>query len=68
MDRIITLIINKLFRRSAKTSVAKGITAVAAKGKTAPHGTKLAKAQGNTARETAKRARQAAKLTRRMGR
>jgi hypothetical protein len=58
MNRFIDRIITKLFRRSARTvaspSVAKG-------GPTA-------KAQTNAARETAKRARQAAKLNRRAGR
>jgi hypothetical protein len=65
MDRIINMIINQVIRRFVNIGVNKGIDYAARKGKPAE---KLTPAQSNAARETAKRARQAAKITRRLGR
>jgi hypothetical protein len=64
MDRIINMIINQVIRRFVNVGVNKGINHLATKGKAAP----LTPAQTNAARDTAKRARQAAKITRRLGR
>jgi hypothetical protein len=64
MDRIINMIINQVIRRFVNIGVNKGINYAARKGKSEP----LTPTQTNAARETAKRARQAAKITRRIGR
>lgn len=62
MDRIINMIINQVIRRVVNIGVNKGIKHLA-KG-TGP----ADKAQSAGARDLAKRARQAARITRRLGR
>lgn len=64
MDRIINILINQVVRRFVNIGVKKGINHFAAKGKPVQPG----QPHTNAARETAKRARQAAKITRRLGR
>jgi hypothetical protein len=66
MDRIINMIINQVIRRFVNIGVNKGISHFAGKGK-APT-TPQDHVQTNAAREATKRARQAAKITRRLGR
>lgn len=64
MDRIINMIINQIIRRVVNVGINKGVSHFAGKGKSTP----ADHAQANSARETAKRARQAARITRRLGR
>ncbi len=68
IDRIISMIMNQIMRRVINTGINKGISHFAGKGKSASKMTEAEKAQAGTGRETAKRARQAAKITRRLGR
>ena len=62
MNRIITMIINQIMRRAVNYGINKGVSHFASKSKPA------APAQTNAARGTAKRARQAARITRKLGR
>ncbi|MDT8855832.1 hypothetical protein RNZ50_12555 [Paracoccaceae bacterium Fryx2] len=70
-SRIISMITNIFVRKAVNIGIRKGVDLVS-RGKTAPKpGVKLTSAealQANKARETAKRARQAARITRRLGR
>ena len=68
IDRIITMITNQIMRRVINTGINKGISHFAGKGKPAAKLTQAERAQSADGREMAKRARQAAKLTRRLGR
>lgn len=68
MNRIINTIINQLVRRFVNIGIGKSINHFAVKGKPSTQMTRAEKAQSKTGREAAKRARQAAKLTRRLGR
>jgi hypothetical protein len=60
--RIVNMILNTLLRRAVNTGINKGIKHMSAKG--APKGA----APHSNAREITKRARQAARITRKMGR
>lgn len=68
IERLVTMVINTVTRRLINLGINKGIGAVSRKGKPADKRTAADKTQSQTARETAKRARQAAKITRRLGR
>jgi hypothetical protein len=68
MDRIITMVINQVIRRFVNIGISKGIDLVAGKGKPAAQMTTDEKAQARQGRETAKNARQMAKMARRLGR
>lgn len=68
MDRIITMIINQVVRRFVTIGINKGFNHFATKGKTSAHLSESDHVQSETGHETAKRARQTAKLTRRLGR
>jgi hypothetical protein len=66
MDRIITMIINQLIRRFVNMGITKGIGMMGRKGgSTAAKPNAANQVQSATARDTAKRARQAARLTKR---
>ncbi|SEM83710.1 hypothetical protein SAMN05216227_100371 [Pseudorhodobacter antarcticus] len=68
MDRIISMIINQLIRRFVNGGINKGIGMLDRKGAAKPNAPKLNAAdhaQSATATDTAKRARQAARLTKR---
>ncbi|MDZ4134685.1 MAG: hypothetical protein U1D06_03705 [Paracoccaceae bacterium] len=66
--RIITMIVNRLLRRAVNTGVNKGINRMAGKGKPDSQMTPAERSQASKGREMAKRARQAARITRRLGR
>jgi hypothetical protein len=68
IDRIVNMIVNQLLRRGVNTAINAGIKRASGKGKPAGQMTQADHAQGSTAREAAKRARQAARITRRLGR
>ena len=68
MDRIINMIINQVIRRFVNIGINKGFDHFSGKGKAAGQMTKADHAQANSGRDLAKRARQAAKITRRLGR
>lgn len=65
-SRIIQMILNRLLRRAVNTAVDHGIDYAARRGKPADQMTAADHAQAQEARVMAKRARQAAKLTRRL--
>ncbi len=67
-DRIINMFLNRLMRRGVNTAINHGIKRVAGKGKPAGQMTAAERSQEQTARATVKRARQAARITRRLGR
>lgn len=68
MDRIINMIINQVIRRFVNIGIDKGFAHFSSKGKPATQMTKADHAQAQSGRDMAKRARQAAKITRRLGR
>ncbi len=68
MDRILQMIINTVLRQLINKGVSAGINHVAGRGKPASQMTPEEREQAQTAKETAKRARQAANLARRLGR
>ncbi len=68
LGRIIQMVFNQVMRRAVNTGINKGIDLAARKGKPAGQMTADDRKQAASAREMAKRARQAAKITRRMGR
>lgn len=68
MDRIINMIINQVIRRVVNIGVNKGFSHFAAKSKPGGQSDEADSALSKTSRDTAKRERQAAKLTRRLGR
>ena len=68
MDRIIQMIINSVIRQFVNRGVKAGIDHVAGRGKPASAMTPLERQQAQSAKETAKRARQAANLARKLGR
>jgi hypothetical protein len=68
MDRIITMVINQVIRRFVNIGISKGIDLVAGKGKPAAQMTPEEKTQARQGHETAKNARQMAKMARRLGR
>jgi hypothetical protein len=68
LDRIISMIFNQIMRRVMNAGINKGISHFAGKSKPAADMTAADHAQGANGNEMAKRARQAAKLTRRLGR
>ena len=67
-QRLINMIVNIVTRRLINFGINKGIDLAARKGKPKDQMTAKDQKQEKDARETAKRARQAAKVTRRMGR
>ena len=68
MDRIIQMIINAVLRQVVNKGVNAGINHVAGRGKPSSDMTPLERQQAQSAKETAKRARQAANLARKLGR
>ncbi len=66
MDRIIQMILNKLLGRLVNTAVNKGVDYAVRRGKSLDEMTPEDHAQARAGKEMAKRARQAAKLTRRI--
>jgi hypothetical protein len=68
MDRIISMIINAVLRQFINRGVNAGIDHVARRGKPANLMTPDERKQAADAKQTAKRARQAANLARRLGR
>lgn len=66
MDRIIQMILNKLLGRLVNTAVNKGVDYAARRGKSPDQMTPEEHEQARAGKEMAKRARQAAKLTRRI--
>lgn len=66
MDRIIQMILNKLLGRLVNTAVNKGVDYAARRGKSPDQMTPEELEQARAGKEMAKRARQAAKLTRRI--
>lgn len=68
MNRLITMIVNLFVRKAVNTGVNKGIDFAARRGKAPAEMTPGERSQAQDARELAKRARKAARLTRRIGR
>ena len=68
MDRIINMVINLLLRKVVSRGVDAGINYAVGKGKAPQDMTDEERAQSAAGRETAKRAKQAANLARRLGR
>ena len=68
MDRIIQMIINAVLRQVINKGVNAGINRVAGRGKPAGEMTPDERLQAGDATQTAKRARQAANLARKLGR
>ncbi|OYU37664.1 MAG: hypothetical protein CFE33_19800 [Pseudorhodobacter sp. PARRP1] len=66
MDRIIQMILNKLLGRLVNTAVNKGVDYAARRGKSPDQMTPAELQQAQAGKDMAKRARQAAKLTRRI--
>lgn len=66
MDRIIQMILNKLLGRLVNTAVNKGVDYAARRGKSPAQMTAADHDQARQAKEMTKRARQAAKLARRL--
>ena len=66
MDRIIQMILNKLLGRLVNTAVNKGVDYASRRGKSPDQMTDEDHEQARAGKEMAKRARQAAKLTRRI--
>ncbi|QYK43270.1 MAG: hypothetical protein KF887_09340 [Paracoccaceae bacterium] len=64
---VIRMIINRFLRRGVNTAINKGIRHTAAKGKAPKDMTPAERDQAARGRELAKRARQAARVTRRLG-
>lgn len=68
IERLITMAVNIVTRRLINFGINKGVDAVARKGKPKGRMTAEDRKQVQDARALAKRARQAAKITRRLGR
>lgn len=68
LNRLINMIVNIFVRRAVNSGINKGISHFAGKGKPAGQMTPQERSQAAKGREMQKRARQAAKLTRRLGR
>lgn len=66
MDRMIQMILNKLLGRLVNTAINKGVDYAARGGKSPEQMTPEERQQARAGKEMAKRARQAAKLTRRI--
>lgn len=66
MDRVIQMVLNKLLGRLVNTAVNKGVDYAARRGKSPDQMTPEELEQARAGKEMAKRARQAAKLTRRV--
>jgi hypothetical protein len=64
MDRIISMIINQIIRRFVNAGITKGISHFSKGGANTP----ADQATAQTGRDTLKRARQAQRITRRLGR
>lgn len=68
LNRLINMIVNIFLRRAVNSGINKGMGLFAAKGKPAPQMTPQERQQAAKGRDLQKRARQAAKITRRLGR
>ena len=68
MDRLIQMILNRLLGRLINKGINTGINHFARGGKPADQMTPVEREQARDAQQTAKRARQAANLARRLGR
>jgi len=68
LDRIINMVVKSVVNRLVRLGVDRGIDAVAGKGKARDEMTGEERAAAQGARATARRARQAARLTRKLGR
>ncbi len=68
LGRIVTMIVNIVMRRAVNAGINKGINHFAGKGKSDAPMTAAEKAQAAKGRDMTKRARQAARLTRKIGR
>ncbi|MDN5787557.1 hypothetical protein [Pseudorhodobacter sp.] len=68
MKQIINMVINQIIRRLVNTGINKGVSMFAGKGKPAAELTPAERKQAASARDTVKRARQTARITRRLGR
>ncbi len=66
LSRLLTGLMNRLFRQAMNKGIKTGINHIAAKGKDPAQMTPAEREQAQKANELAKRARQMAKLTRRM--
>ena len=66
--RILNMILNRFFRRAVNTGITKGVDYAARRGNPASQTTPADHKQAAQGRELAKRARQAARITRRLGR
>lgn len=67
-DRLITMVVNVVLRRLINAGISKGIGLWSRRGKASGPVVPPEARHHDAARETAKRARQAAKITRRLGR
>lgn len=68
VQRLINMIVNTVTRRLINLGINKGMDFASRKGKRKDQMTVVDRKQAKDAREIAKRARQAAKITRRLGR
>jgi len=68
MDRLLNMILNIFLRRVINTGINKGINHFAGKGKPAAQMTPQEREQAAKGQDLQKRARQAARITRRLGR
>ncbi|MEZ5731388.1 MAG: hypothetical protein R3D97_03575 [Paracoccaceae bacterium] len=68
LNRLINMVINTVTRRLVNLGINKGIEMAARRGKTDGPMTAEERAQVKAGRDMAKRARQASKITRRLGR
>jgi hypothetical protein len=68
LNQIVNMVVRMVTRRLINTGINKGIDLAARKGKPKGKMTSADHQQANSARETVKRARQAARITRRLGR
>lgn len=68
LNQIINLITRIFVRKAVNSGINKGIDFAARRGKAAKDMTPAEHAQANSAREMAKKARKAARVTRRLGR
>jgi hypothetical protein len=68
LNRILNMIINTVLRRAVNGAINTGVNHLASKGKKPADMTPAEHAQASSARDLAKRARKAARVTRRLGR
>lgn len=66
LGKIVQMILNMVLRRAVNFGITKGIDAVAGKGKPAAQMTEAERKAAATSRAAVKRARQAARITRRL--